>query len=293
MTARVGILRGNGEFGFSIVEESRYQDALEGIDAGASCGAALVPETTGPGNAETVRVEIEGKTVGYLSGDMTPAFLRSLSTKGFSAAVAKAKIVGTRKTDASPGRLAVILDISLPFVLRAVAPANQTIIPNDDRTANDVASPRTNKGPENDSNPSNGRSEAERAAPIALKSERKKRGRSWLILLLVIFAGWYWLSSGPSEQARRIADIISSQFGGVCIAKIEGSDTLRIDWTGATRKIDSIAVIAAVGKSKETIYAAGIRYFKFPNNAGSYNIIDWKTGEKTYTPERAQYYFRD
>jgi len=37
--------------------------------------------------------------------------------------------------------------------------------------------------------------------------------------------------------------------------------------------------------------ADGVRYFKFPNDAGGYNIIDWKTGEKRSVDEKAPYYF--
>jgi hypothetical protein len=42
---------------------------------------------------------------------------------------------------------------------------------------------------------------------------------------------------------------------------------------------------------KSRLYDAGVRYFKFPNDAGGYNIIDWKTGDKTSVSERAPYYF--
>jgi hypothetical protein len=50
--------------------------------------------------------------------------------------------------------------------------------------------------------------------------------------------------------------------------------------------------MAAVGKAQDTIYAKGIRYLKFPNGAGGYNIIDWKTGDKSSIDEQAPYYFR-
>jgi hypothetical protein len=92
----------------------------------------------------------------------------------------------------------------------------------------------------------------------------------------------------------KVADVINSQFGRVCEAKVEGifSNTLRLDWTAETNKLNMIVVMAAVGKAKESIYSKGIRYLKFPNDAGGYNIIDWKTGEKSSIDERAPYYFR-
>jgi hypothetical protein len=114
------------------------------------------------------------------------------------------------------------------------------------------------------------------------------------------FAIWFALSfavvlviSHSTYDNSKIADVINSQFGRICQAKIEGffSDTLRLDWTAQTTKLNAITVLAAVGKSKETMYEKGIRYFKFPNDVGGYNIFDWRTGEKSSIAERAPYYF--
>jgi len=93
--------------------------------------------------------------------------------------------------------------------------------------------------------------------------------------------------------ARLIVDLLNSQYGGICEAKLEGwiSKTLRIDWTSRTMKLHVIRVLAEIGSVKELLYADGVRYLKFPNDAGGYNIIDWKTGEKTSVDERARYYF--
>jgi hypothetical protein len=43
-----------------------------------------------------------------------------------------------------------------------------------------------------------------------------------------------------------------------------------------------------IASTKSLLYDDGVRHFKFPNNAGGYNIIDWRTGAKT---ARAPYYF--
>lgn len=82
----------------------------------------------------------------------------------------------------------------------------------------------------------------------------------------------FYLVSGNSDGAK-IADVINSQFGGVCEAKIEGAfpSTLRLDWTAATTKLNVITVLVAIGKSKETLCSKRIRYPKFPNDAGDYN----------------------
>ncbi|WFU62702.1 hypothetical protein [Bradyrhizobium brasilense] len=92
---------------------------------------------------------------------------------------------------------------------------------------------------------------------------------------------------------EHVADMINEQFGRICRAKIEGwfSKTLRLDWTSETKTIHAITVLAAIGKSKDRIYEGGIRYLKFPNDAGGYNVIDWKTGDKSSIDESAPYYF--
>jgi hypothetical protein len=143
-------------------------------------------------------------------------------------------------------------------------------------------------------------------------SRRPKRGTGWLIVVVLIIVGLFWIGRDPSGTAtteapstayrasspissssQRIVDVINDQFGGVCVAKLEGffSNTLRLDWTASTTKLHTITIFAAIGSTKETLYESGIRYLKFPNDAGGYNIIDWKTGEKSSVSERARYYF--
>jgi hypothetical protein len=127
--------------------------------------------------------------------------------------------------------------------------------------------------------------------PPELPKAKSRKGCGCLIVIIAVFAIFY-LVGGNSDGAK-IADVINSQFGSVCEAKIEGtfSNTLRLDWTAATTKLNVITVLAAIGKSKETLYSKGIRYLKFPNDAGGYNVIDWKTGEKSSVDERARYHF--
>jgi hypothetical protein len=127
--------------------------------------------------------------------------------------------------------------------------------------------------------------------PPELLKPKSRKGCGCLLSILAVFAVFY-LVSGSSDGAK-IAEIVNSQFGRVCEAKVEGifSNTLRLDWTAATTKLNVITVMAAIGQSKETLYSKGIRYLKFPNDAGGYNIIDWKTGEKSSVDERARYHF--
>lgn len=126
--------------------------------------------------------------------------------------------------------------------------------------------------------------------PPDVPTKKKRSGCGCLVLILIPLAAFYFFAGGSGDKA---AEIINSQFGQVCEAKAEGlfSDTLRLDWTARTTKLHTITVMAAIGSAKETLYSKGIRYLKFPNDAGGYNVIDWKTGEKTSTNERAPYYF--
>lgn len=94
--------------------------------------------------------------------------------------------------------------------------------------------------------------------------------------------------------AENIVSLINSEYGAVCKADLNGmfSKTLKIDWTSRTKKIHAMKILAEIGSVKERLYADGVRYFQFPNDSGTYNVIDWKTGEKKTISDRSQYYFR-
>lgn len=98
-----------------------------------------------------------------------------------------------------------------------------------------------------------------------------------------------------AADANTIVNLINAAYGNVCHAEINGffSKTLKLDWTANTKKIHAIKIMAEIGNVKAKLYADGVRYFQFPNNAGMYNVIDWKTGEKKSIGERTQYYFSD
>ena len=116
----------------------------------------------------------------------------------------------------------------------------------------------------------------------------------WLILIPVLLYFAISFFSGSGSVARRVVDAFNSELGGICKVELEGwgANTIKVDWTSRTTKLNSIQVFGAIATAKSTLYNDGVRYFKFPNDAGGYNIIDWKTGEKTSVGERAPYYFR-
>lgn len=94
-------------------------------------------------------------------------------------------------------------------------------------------------------------------------------------------------------NAENVVRIINSEYGAVCKADLTGmfSKTLKIDWTSRTKKIHAMKILAEIGSVNERLYADGVRYFQFPNDSGTYNVIDWKTGEKKSISDRSPYYF--
>lgn len=108
-------------------------------------------------------------------------------------------------------------------------------------------------------------------------------------------------TSNPKPQvtstgyAEAVAAVLNRYYGEVCHAEVSGffRRTLKIDWTRNTNKFASIKVFAEVGNVRARLYEDGVRYFQFPNNVCTYNVIDWKTGEKKSISDRAPYCFRD
>lgn len=97
-----------------------------------------------------------------------------------------------------------------------------------------------------------------------------------------------------ANVSESIVTLLNSQYGAICSAKLEGwfSKTLVLNWTARTNKLGAAKVLAEISTVKAKLYEDGVRYLKFPNDSGGYNIIDWKTGEKTSVSEKAPFYFR-
>ena len=93
-------LQGGGKFEFAILGVSRYRSALEKIcDANArepkTVEALLVPEDANPRDKSAVRVEVQGRTVGYLPAEVAEAYRRRLLESGYPGArsLCKARII--------------------------------------------------------------------------------------------------------------------------------------------------------------------------------------------------------
>lgn len=115
---------GTGDFDFDVVGESNYQAALAAL-AGThgdrspdkECQAALVPEDNNRYDNKAVRVDIDGRTVGYLSKDEARSFRRRLGAKQLSGQTTHCAAVivgGYRMKNGERASYGVKLDIK-PF----------------------------------------------------------------------------------------------------------------------------------------------------------------------------------
>ena len=93
-------LHGGGTYEFAVLGVARYRPALAKLcDVDQrdpkSVEAFLVLEDANPRNKNAVRVEVQGRTVGYLSPELAEGYRRRLVESGYPGArgICKAKIV--------------------------------------------------------------------------------------------------------------------------------------------------------------------------------------------------------
>ena len=116
----LGKLEGDGEFDFDIVGESKYQPnllALAGAktDAGCEilCEATLHREPRNPHDRNAIRVDVQGRTVGYIPRLDAAAIAPIMDRQGISAVLADAIIVGGWLRGSNEGHFGLKLD--MPF----------------------------------------------------------------------------------------------------------------------------------------------------------------------------------
>lgn len=112
---------GPGKYAFDIVGESNYQNSLEAICGGKKeksakhrTEAELHLEDSNPYDNMAVRVEIEGKTVGYFSRNAARSYRDQLKMLGQDHSVCKCKAMivgGWRKSKLDQGSFGVKLDL--------------------------------------------------------------------------------------------------------------------------------------------------------------------------------------
>ena len=114
-------------------------------------------------------------------------------------------------------------------------------------------------------------------------------------ILFVVFISHFGacINTAHAGDADNVVYLLNTEYGRVCKAELSGwfSKTLIINWTSNTKKIHAIKILAEIGTVKTMLYKDGVRYLQFPNDVGTYNIIDWKTGEKKSISDKARYYF--
>jgi hypothetical protein len=100
-------------------------------------------------------------------------------------------------------------------------------------------------------------------------------------------------ASAYAGDADVIVTILNKEYGAICKAELKGflTKTLKVDWTPNTKKLQAVKVLSDIGSLKDKLYKDDVRYFQFPNDNGTYNVVDWKTGEKKSIKDKAPYFF--
>lgn len=116
-----GNLPGPGTYEFDIVGESKYQEALESICGGRTedsaelaTQAVLVLEDSNPHDNMAVRVDIQGKTVGYLSRKDARNYrkqLQQLGHPGITCSCNAMIVGGWQRSPTDQGHFGVKLDL--------------------------------------------------------------------------------------------------------------------------------------------------------------------------------------
>jgi hypothetical protein len=113
-------LQGTGTYEFSVLGVARYQAVLQKLcDAGQVnpkiVEALLVPEENNARDKNAIRVELGGRTVGYLPPELAEAYRRRLAESGYPGArsTCKAKII-VRMHSSIPGNTDYAVRLDLP-----------------------------------------------------------------------------------------------------------------------------------------------------------------------------------
>jgi hypothetical protein len=120
---RFAQMGGDGQFSFTVVDESHHQIELEDIvhfqtdeSADFECIALLVPELHNLFDPDAIVVSIAGEKMGYLPGKAAARFSAARQVRGVDVAYCTAMILGGRdRGDDDVGHFGVKLDVSQPL----------------------------------------------------------------------------------------------------------------------------------------------------------------------------------
>lgn len=111
-------MEGDGSFGFDIVGEGSYQEALDSIAGGKTKNgheiellATLTREPDNPHDRNAIAVIIAGRKVGYIARTEAEAIAEMIDRHGYSQFTADAMIVGGWTSRKSEGHYGVRLDL--------------------------------------------------------------------------------------------------------------------------------------------------------------------------------------
>jgi hypothetical protein len=127
-----------------------------------------------------------------------------------------------------------------------------------------------------------------RTPNLSARTKAKAAGVWGLVLIAALT-----LRPGDSGVANDlVADLNKS--GNHCHGEISGifDLTLRIDWTSRTGENHVKTILAKIMAERKKLYEDGVRYLEYPNNAGTYNVIDFKTGARTAINQKALPWFK-
>ncbi|KKC34663.1 hypothetical protein WH91_01645 [Devosia psychrophila] len=112
-------IEGDGSFGFDIVGESNYQEALDRIAGGKTKKgheveflATLIREPNNSHDRNAIAVLIEGRKVGYVARREAKAMAEMIDRRGYSQFTADAMIVGGWTDSKGEGHYGVKLDLN-------------------------------------------------------------------------------------------------------------------------------------------------------------------------------------
>lgn len=131
--AAVHKVAGDGQFRCEVAGESKYQRTLERLAGGrddesawVTCTANLVLEPTNPYDGNAVRVDVDGRTVGYLPRGTAVRYHEYLAAAGLgkpTLSVAAVIVGGWDRDDGDRGSFGIKLDLPLAKLLRAAKKA--------------------------------------------------------------------------------------------------------------------------------------------------------------------------
>ena len=114
-------LDGSGDYLMEVVGESHYQTVLAAICGGRTreghqlgVKARLIHDSKNPHDSQPIKVEIAGKTVGYLSRERAREYRRKLAAAGFKGRTAECDAMiagGWDRGQGDKGDFGVRLDI--------------------------------------------------------------------------------------------------------------------------------------------------------------------------------------